>query len=281
MKMKHRISNFIGLITGMAICFSNSVALAQQCGTMLAQTTTFIGATRSLMEIDVAGELAAAMSTRLVLEFGADGNGTSTAPNPTLPGTVKFTVSTNIAGSNVSKEFPQSGGYEDHVFNNKVVSLDYDRDVPGLYYLTITHVQGVAPGMVETWRLELTGLPEQGVRAIGYIEQGTFKSLRPAAICEIVPAIRVDPLLVYPGVSQSLTVTSSGGFDLSQVTPNSIEIIPSGRISNIRVIDAAPSKLTLSFDVSKGSIQTQILGILGGDRLGAYAAFGIMIPIIE
>jgi hypothetical protein len=64
------------------------------------------------------------------------------------------------------------------------------------------------------------------------------------------PPIGVSPRDVKPGTSPTLTISSSGFLDLSQVSASQVGIEPSDGVSNLRVGNASPQSLSLSFDLA-------------------------------
>lgn len=62
--------------------------------------------------------------------------------------------------------------------------------------------------------------------------------------------ISVAPKTVKAGTSPTLTISSAGLVDLSRLRASQIDISPRDGISNIRVSDATPQRLTLSFSLA-------------------------------
>src|SRR3954447_2028789 len=155
-------------------CTFISSALSQQSGTVLRTSSTVLGGMTATMEIDVAGPKTANTETNLLLEFGPDGNGrTNPVPDPALPTTTTFTVSSSSGGSHV---FPLFGGFESQAFPGKNVAFNLldPPTSPGLYSLSIVHLQEIPTGVTETWKVQINGLPRAGVRTIASVRQGAF-----------------------------------------------------------------------------------------------------------
>src|SRR5262245_60473351 len=168
-------------IAAAVLLLSIPPALAQTSGTVLGQTVTAFGAAASTMEINVAGPKSANTTTKLFLEFGPDGNATSPPPNPSLPGTVNFRVTSSINAAIVN--FGPGGGTNPPAFPNKFVVLvrPDPTNAPGLYILSVTTLTDIPVGTTETWRLEISGLPTS-LRVMGSVDQGTFRSLTPVGV---------------------------------------------------------------------------------------------------
>jgi hypothetical protein len=228
------------------LCLWSFAAAAQQSGTMLRQTITFAGAASPEIEIVIPGPRSINSATLLLLEFGPDGNAAA-APAQSLPPTATFTVS----NGSVAKTFtPAGGGDGSQPFPGKQV--DFSRpdaaNTPDMFSLSVIHLTGIADGTSERWKLTMAGLPPAGLRANGLITQGVFARLSPVGIAEGA-AIRIAPAPVAQGTSPSLAVTSSAGFDLSNV--GRVTVDPNDGISNIKITGATPAGLTLSFDLAR------------------------------
>jgi hypothetical protein len=62
--------------------------------------------------------------------------------------------------------------------------------------------------------------------------------------------ISVTPNTVDTGASNTVTITTSGFFDLSQVTPSQIHVRPADGVSNFAITEQSAQHLALSFDVA-------------------------------
>ena len=62
--------------------------------------------------------------------------------------------------------------------------------------------------------------------------------------------ISVTPNIVNTGASDTVTITTSGFFDLSQVTPSQIQVRPADGVSNFAITEQSAQHLALSFDVA-------------------------------
>jgi hypothetical protein len=92
----------------------------------------------------------------------------------------------------------------------------------------------------------------------------------PMAAMPQVPGISVVPNRVMVSSTSSLNVTSTGCFDLSDVTPSQVSLNPNDGISNLRVTQLAPSSLGLSFAVAgNASLGNRRLVIDNGDASAA------------
>lgn len=60
----------------------------------------------------------------------------------------------------------------------------------------------------------------------------------------------VTPKTVKAGTSPTLTVNSSGFFDLSQVSASQISVNPGTGVSNIRIGNATPQSAAVTFDIA-------------------------------
>jgi hypothetical protein len=227
----------------------SSSAAPQQSGTALPETITFLNTSTAVIEVEVAGAKTANSQTVLFLEFGPDGNvTTSPAPTPSLPDTVRFTVSSN----GVSKIYTPGGSDSSQPFPNKQVAMERVQPsaAPGLYALSIIHLQDIPPGTAESWKLEIDGLPPIGLRAIGFVTQGTFKNLVPTGVSQGPPAIAIEMPPIMAGTAPALTITSSGGLDLSHVTAAQVTVAPIDGISIISIGNATPTRAVLSLSIA-------------------------------
>jgi hypothetical protein len=76
----------------------------------------------------------------------------------------------------------------------------------------------------------------------------------------------ITPTTVKAGTSPTLTVNSSGFFDLSKVTSSQISISPSSGVSNLQIGTATPASATVTFNLSsKASAGVRMLVINAGD----------------
>ncbi len=62
--------------------------------------------------------------------------------------------------------------------------------------------------------------------------------------------ISVTPNTVDTGATSTVTITASGLFDLSQVTPSQIQLRPADNVSNFAITEQSAQHLVLSFDVA-------------------------------
>ncbi|MGJ4951517.1 hypothetical protein [Bradyrhizobium sp. HKCCYLS20291] len=231
-------------------CALINAASSQQSGTVLRASSTLLGGTTATIEIDIAGPKTANTETNLLLEFGPDGNSrTNPVPDPALPATTTFTVSSSSGGSHV---FPLFGGFESQAFPGKNVAFNLldPPTSPGLYSLSIVHLQEVPAGVTEIWKVQINGLPRAGVRTIASVRQGAFRSLVPTGVSQGPPAITIVPPPVTVGSAPALTVRSSGGLDLSNVALSQVAITPELGISGLGIGNATPNSIVVSFNVA-------------------------------
>jgi hypothetical protein len=81
------------------------------------------------------------------------------------------------------------------------------------------------------------------------------------ALFATVPGIRVEPNQVTAGQNVSLSITSTGGFNLSAVTTNQVSLQPPTGITGIAVSNQQAARLTLSFRLdaaTSGSVVVKI-----------------------
>jgi hypothetical protein len=86
-----------------------------------------------------------------------------------------------------------------------------------------------------------------------------------ASMAQAQAPLSVSPGTVEAGGSPTLTVSSSGFFNLSKVNASQIAITPDKDISNIQVSKATPRRLTLSFDAGNFSTGDHTLTINAND----------------
>lgn len=87
-----------------------------------------------------------------------------------------------------------------------------------------------------------------------------------ASIALAQAPISIVPKSVKAGTTATLTVTSTGFFDLTQITAAQFSVNPSAGVTNLQVSNASPQNLTLSFDVSsKASPGQRTLSIDAND----------------
>src|SRR5262245_23598869 len=244
--MTHQMGprSLAGSIAAAVLLSNPPLAIAQTSGTVLRQTMTAFAAATSAMEVNIAGPKTANTTTKLFLEFGPDGNAaTSPPPNPSLPATVNFRVTSNINAAVLN--FTPTGGVNTTAFPNKIVALTLSdtTNAPGFNILSVTHLTNIPAGTTETWRLDISGLPTS-LRVMGSVDQGTFKSLTPVGVSG---GLRITPPPIPAGSSPTLSIASFGGFDLTGVTAAQVTIDPNDGVSNINVSALTASSLNLSF----------------------------------
>lgn len=89
-------------------------------------------------------------------------------------------------------------------------------------------------------------------------------------------ALGISPLVVSAGSLCTLTITSSGDFDLSGVGAAQVGINPATGISNLTVSNQSPSRLTLSFKVASDvPTGTRLLTIIA-NNVSASANFNVV-----
>jgi hypothetical protein len=93
------------------------------------------------------------------------------------------------------------------------------------------------------------------------------------------PAITVAPSQVDAGTSVTLTVTSSGGLDLSGVGPSQVAILPSDGVSNLQAIPQPSSPSTLlrvDFSLDAGApLGSHTVIVVGPNNVTAAATFTV------
>jgi hypothetical protein len=113
---------------------------------------------------------------------------------------------------------------------------------------------------------QLQILPTSGIHDPGVI-QGEFMTMLaqirllvclafaclPAIASAQQAPLAMTPKTVNAGTTPALTLTTNGFFDLSQVTPSQISVTPSSGISGLRVSNASPQSMILSFDLSSAA----------------------------
>ena len=225
----------------------NGPVAAQSSGTLLPGTLTFLNTATAEIEVEVAGQKTANSQTVLVLEFGPDGNGTThPAPNPLL--TARFMLSSN----GIAKVLAPGNGDTAQPFPSKQVDLArlQPTTAPGLYALSIIHLQEIPAGTVETWKLEITGLPPSGLRATGAITQGTFKSLTPVGNIYQAPEIELSPGVVSTGTMANLTLTARG---LALLPSSEVSISPDDDVVGPGLRNVTSGSATVSFELSNSA----------------------------
>jgi hypothetical protein len=83
--------------------------------------------------------------------------------------------------------------------------------------------------------------------------------------------ISVSPSNVQAGTTPTLTISSNGFFDLSQVAASQIDINPRDGVTNLRVSNATARSLTLSFDLASAAA--------GGDRMLSINALDVTVSM--
>jgi len=261
----------VALVAASAVLLSGgSITVAQQSGTVLRQTMTALATAAPAAEINISGPKSMNTTTKLFLEFGPDGNGAIPPPNPSLPASVNFRITSSI-NSNVVN-FPPAGGINTAAFPNKIVALTVDQaNAPGFYVLSVTHLADIPITTTETWKLELTGLPTS-LRVMGSVDQGTFKSLTPIGVAAGPPGIIIASSPITAGTSPTLTIASTNGLNLSGTTAAQVTISPGDGVSNVNVSGVTASGLTLSFTLAScASAGSRTLSVRG-----ATAAFQVI-----
>jgi hypothetical protein len=77
------------------------------------------------------------------------------------------------------------------------------------------------------------------------------RSVKTDSLTQLVQGmISVTPNTVDTGASNAVTITTSGFFDLSQVTPSQIQVRPADGVSNFAISEQSAQHLALSFDVA-------------------------------
>jgi hypothetical protein len=85
-------------------------------------------------------------------------------------------------------------------------------------------------------------------------------------VTTLAQADPLTPSTVTVGTSPTLTINSSGFFDLSKVTASQISISPSSGVSKLQVGNATPTTATVTFNLSpKASAGARMLAINAGD----------------
>src|SRR5262245_44929001 len=174
------------LIVAIALCLLRSAASAQRSGTALRNTVTFQSPDTGAVEFNVTDKQVGDR-TVLTLEFGGEGqDSTGPGPGPLLPKIVKFTVSMKVDGATTTLQpfFASADQDQTQSFGTKKVELRrLDRmNAPDLYELSVTHNARVPSDTTETWKLEITGLPQR-LRGVGFLRSDTFKSVSPVGAC--------------------------------------------------------------------------------------------------
>src|SRR5262249_20573966 len=129
---------------------------------------------------------------------------TSPAPASLLPINVRFAVSmtVNNVTATLGRPFLPSAQDQVQTLGTKTVQLRRPDplNTPDLYELSVTHNAVAGPDTTETWKLEITGLP-QGLRAIGFLRPDTFKAARPAGSCAGSTGTVVRQSMTFSGAS--------------------------------------------------------------------------------
>jgi hypothetical protein len=261
------------LVAVALLCAWPAAVSSQQAGTVLSQTLSVQSSPTIVMDIAVSGPKTADTTTDVLIEFGPDGNAqTAPTPDPSLPAATHFTVSSSVGGS---RDFPLAGGVESQAFPNKFVTLGLiDASLaPGLYSLTITHATAIPVGTTEIWSVQISELPRAGTRTIASIRQGVFVGLQPTGASQGPPAISIAPAPVTAGTTPTLTVNSSGGFNLSTVTLPQVTIAPPDGISNLGIGGATSGSLVLSFSVANCTQSGERTLTISNQNLSASASF--------
>ncbi|HYW62394.1 MAG TPA: hypothetical protein VE865_04245 [Bradyrhizobium sp.] len=80
----------------------------------------------------------------------------------------------------------------------------------------------------------------------------------------------ITPTTVTAGTSPTLTINSSGFFDLSKVTSSQISISPPSGVSKLQVSNATPTSAAVTFDLSSSaSAGSRMLVINAGDVIAS------------
>ena len=92
-----------------------------------------------------------------------------------------------------------------------------------------------------------------------------FISVSGSAVWAQAP-ISISPKSIETGKSSTITVSSSGFFDLSKVTASEVSVNPNSGISNIQVGNATPQSLAVTLDVAaRAAAGTRMLSINAND----------------
>ncbi len=89
--------------------------------------------------------------------------------------------------------------------------------------------------------------------------------------------INISPPSVTAGTSPTITITSSGGFDFSNVGVEQVSISPGNDIFNMNISAATPTNLTLSFDLAGCQAVNRTLTIRA-NNVSLSAPFGVVLP---
>jgi hypothetical protein len=133
---------------------------------------------------------------------------------------------------------------------------------------TIRHLAGQAARLFGRHRVRLPALA-----------LAVFVSAPAAVLAQ--PSINIAPAEVRAGTAVTLTVTASGGFDLSHVGPDQIVIHPSGGIGNLQAIPS-PTAPSLRVEFSLDATATpgaRTLIIIQPGNVVASAVFSVAAPL--
>jgi hypothetical protein len=252
-------------------------------GTLLRRTLTFTGTSVATATFS-AGPQDPSSTTSAWLEFGGEGSGT---PFPmSLPAGATINVVATFAGSTASHQFAPTGESNVAFGPNLTVSLLAPQpSAPGLYVMNIVRGPNV-PAPDESWTVQIAGL-SSGMRGTitlptrnVSVGNAIFQSLSPVGACpapQIQPAIAVTPSKIRSGDSPvALTVTSSGGFDLSHLTTAHVSLSDTDGISNLAVNDTSSTSLLVTFDIDKCARQGQRAVVINAHTLNLSAPFTVV-----
>jgi hypothetical protein len=252
-------------------------------GTLLRRTLTFTGTSVATAAFS-AGQQDPNSTTSAWLEFGGEGSGTP-AGFP-MPASATINVTATFAGNTASHMFSPNGESDVQFGSNlKVSLLPPQPSAPGLYVLNIVRGTNV-PAPDESWTLQIAGLflgmrgtitvPTRNVS----VGNAIFQSLSPIGACpapQIQPAIAVSPSQITAGDSpRVLTVTSSGGFDLSHLTTAHVSLSDTNGISNFTVSDTTSTSLLVTFDIDKCARRGQRAVVINAHTLTVSAPFSVV-----
>jgi hypothetical protein len=82
-------------------------------------------------------------------------------------------------------------------------------------------------------------------------------------------SITVAPAVVNTGGQATVTLTSSGFFDFSEVLESQISVRPANGISNVKIVWASAQQLRLSFNVAEDATTDQVRALLIKNNAGA------------
>ena len=252
-------------------------------GTLLKRTLTFTG-TNAATATFSAGQQNPNSATTAWLEFGAEGSGT---PAPVqLPGGATLNVTANFGGNTFSHSFTPTGENDVPFGSNLTASL-IPPSSPASSLHTLNIVRGAdTPAPDENWTVNIAGLPSNMRGAItlptqaGSANNALFQSLAPIGACpapHIDPAIAVTPSQITAGDSPvALTVTSSGGFDLTYLTTAHVSLSDMNGISNFAIREASPTSLLITLDIDKCAQRGQRAVVINAHNLTLSAPFTVV-----